>query len=250
MADEVRHTLHLEVRVDELRGIPTPQLIPWVDGSVLFCGLDTRADRDGSGLGMDPDELLGRDSPLLPREPVQVLEDLDEKPPLAVVWRCSCGEPGDASIRLRVSRVQDSFTGYDAVVWDDWRLSYGFARHVAAPPELRFDTRAYYEEFIRLATDRWWDTTPRQVARELVAILDARPELLARWGSALLFADGYVQEGHGAIRLWLRHRAGRYELTLACPLDADAITQASGIAEQLGRVDPAHWNECRHVRGL
>lgn len=96
--------LRLEVRVDELKGIETPQLVPWVDGSVLGLALDTREDSEHSGLGMDPDKLLGRHSPLLPRELGDVLGDVGEAPARAIVWRCSCGEPGCASIGLRVHR--------------------------------------------------------------------------------------------------------------------------------------------------
>lgn len=51
-----------------------PQLVPWVDGSVLGLGLDTREDSVSSGLGMDPDTLLGRARDHTRRSPVPPLK--------------------------------------------------------------------------------------------------------------------------------------------------------------------------------
>jgi hypothetical protein len=244
-----RHELRLQVRVDELRGIPTPQLIPWVDGSVLFLDLQTRAASEASGLGMDPAGLLGRDSPLLPFDPGDVRE-LADQPPLAVVWRCSCGIPGDASIGLRVRRELDPVSGHPMVVWDDWRIQFGTPEDLASPGPLRFDAAAYYGEFIRLQADPWWDNVPRRVGHELAACLDAHPELLAWWGTALLFARGYLRCGQGVLEIWLRHTAGRCALELPCPIDVDPASEAQRIAERLADTDPASWDECRALRGL
>lgn len=72
------------MRVD---GVEEPQLIPRVDGSVLFLDLGTRAESPESGLGMDPDDLLGRHSPLLPPEESLQVAEVGDKPPLATVWR-------------------------------------------------------------------------------------------------------------------------------------------------------------------
>lgn len=62
------------------------------------------------------------------------------KPPRATVWRCSCGEPGCASISVRVRREKGSLSGYDAVIWDDWSLAWGGVEGLAAPPPLRGST--------------------------------------------------------------------------------------------------------------
>lgn len=238
--------LRLDVRVDVIDGVETPQLVPRVDGSVLLLELDTRDESPDSGLGMDPDELLGRHGPLLPPEdPI----DVTEKPPRATVWRCSCGEPGDASIGVRVDRAQHTGS-YDAVVWDDWYMAWGGHDDVAAPPALRFDSGAYYAELIRATADRWWENVPHAVARRLSGILDARPELLARWGTALLFARGSVTEGAGEIVMWLRHATGRYELTLSCPVTAEPDEQTRRIVERLDGADPASWPECTPLWGL
>lgn len=80
----------------------------------------------------------------------------NESPRLATVWRCSCGEPGCGSIRLRVSR-ENAGHDTDAVVWHDWQMHFG-TRTALGP--LRFHTQAYYTEFLRAATDRWWEDTP------------------------------------------------------------------------------------------
>lgn len=232
------HELRLEVRIDEEDGAETPQLIPRVDGSVLFLDLDTRANRDTSGLGMDPDHLLGRHSPLLP---LGLGSGPDDEQPRATVWRCSCGEPGCSSIGVRVRRELDSRTGYDAVVWEGWRIQYGFARRlgfVTLPP-LRFDTPAYYAELIRADTDRWWESTPRRAARELASLLDARPELLGRRGLALISTAGYLHQGQGHIHVWLRDHQGRHCLTLPCEPTADPEAEAQRWAERLASADPA-----------
>ncbi len=250
MADGTWRQLRLQVRVDELRGVELPQLVPWVDGSVLGLGLDTKQDSEGSGLGMDPDTLLGRRSLLLPRELGDVRGDEGEVPPRAIVWRCSCGEPGCASIGLRVRREKDSVTGDEAVVWDDWRIRFGYRRGLQAPGTLRFEPYAYYSEFIRAQADRSWESGPHRTGRELEAILDARPELLARWGAALILARGYLRDGHGFLTMWLRHTAGRYTLRLPCDATADPVAEADRITERLTTTDPATWPECRPIEGI
>jgi hypothetical protein len=133
MAEQGWNTLHLQVRLEEIDSDEEPQLIPWVDGSVLALGLPTRAEAPESGLGMDPEDLLGRGSPLLPSPGGLPYTDIGEPIPRAIVWRCSCGEPGCSSIRVRVSRERDAVSGFDAVIWNDWYLQYGFARDLEFP---------------------------------------------------------------------------------------------------------------------
>lgn len=247
MSEGTWHTLRLQVRVDELNGIETPQLVPWVDGSVLGLGLATREESESSGLGMDPDVLLGRHSSLLPRQPGDVLDQAGEAPTRAIVWRCSCGEPGCASIGLRVHREKDSITGDDAIVWDDWRIRFGRHRGLQAPAALRFEPRAYYSEFLRTEADRSWENGPHRTGRELAATLDARPELLAQWGAALILARGYLRYGNGVVEMWLRHTAGRYTLRLPCDANVEPAAQAQRITERLATTDPATWPECRPI---
>lgn len=145
---------------------------------------------------------------------------------------------------------KDSFTGYDAVVWDEWRIRFGGQRRLEAPGSLRFEPRAYYGEFIRAGADRWWENVPHRTGCELTATLDARPELLARWGAALIFARGYLHYGHGVLEMWLRHTSGRYKLRLPCAATADPVVEAHRITERLATADPATWHECRPVEGL
>lgn len=228
-----RQGLQLEVRVDELRGIATPQVVPRVDGSVLALGLGTRADSDTSGLGLAPDVLLGRHSPLLP--PPVGDEPIGESPRLATVWRCSCGDTGCASIRLRVYRENAGHGEHDAVVWDDWYMGFG---DYAAPGPVRFDTRQYYAELIRAYTDRWWEDTPHCVARELAGTLDAHPEILGRWGCALVFTRGFLRNGAGHVEVELRSATTRHFLDLPCPPHADPSAEAHRLIEELTETDP------------
>lgn len=232
------HRLRLQVRVDEQDGAEIPQLIPLVDDSVLFLDLDTRADSEASGLGMDPDELLGRDSPLLPPE---LTTHPEKEPREATVWRCSCGEPGDASIGVHVYR-EGIGREDDTIVWDHWQMRFHrrFGRDLQAPPPLRFDTRAYYAEFIRAHTDRWWESTPRRAARELAGLLNARPEILGAWGCVLIFTRGnLLRGGHGQVQVLLRSATIRHALDLPCDPAADPAAEARRLANQLAHTDPA-----------
>jgi hypothetical protein len=242
--------LHLDVRVDYIRGYETPQLIPHVDGSVLGLGLDTRADSPESGLGMDPDDLLGRHGALLPPEPGGMILDVDETPARATVWRCGCGEVWDASIGVRVYRVIDPVAENDAVVWDDWRLSSWEKDRLATPGRLEFHTQAYYAECIRAQADRWWESVPHRTARELAAVLDARPEILGQWGAALFCTETTLrsEQHQGTIAIRLRDSLGAYELGVPCRTTADPVAEANRIAERLRKTDPTRWTETSTLR--
>lgn len=233
MASRQRHELRLQVRVDEIRSITTPQVVPWVDGSVLALDLDTRGDSADSGLGMDPDRLLGRHSPLLP--PAVGDEPIGEPPRLATVWRCSCGDTGCGSIRLRVYRENTGHGEHDTVVWDDWHMRFGSQ---PAPGPLRFDTREYYSELIRAYTDRWWEDAPHRVARELAGTLEAHPGILGRWGCALVFTRGFLRDGRGHVDVELRSATTRHFLDLACDPDADTSEEAQRLTALLTHTDP------------
>lgn len=248
MADEgTWHELRLQVRVDQVDLYPEPQLIPWVDGSVLALGLATRADDPESGLGMDPEDVLGRHSPLMPTLGGLPYTDIGEPIPRAIVWRCSCGDDGDASIRVRVSRERDAVSGYDAVIWDDWWSHWPELGDRALPGRLRFDARAYEAEFLRLEADRWWETAPQLAARELAAVLDTRPEIIAQWRLGLVAVNGLLPAGQheGTIGMQLRHAAGFYDVGLTCPADVDPMDAAQRIVERFRHSDPAGWDECR-----
>lgn len=232
MAHDEISRLRLQVRVEERDGIETAQLIPWVDDSVLALGLATTAESASSGLGADPDELLGRHSPLLPPGSDS---GSDIEPPLVTVWRGGSDDAREASIALRVGRERAPGTD-DVVVWDDWRMRFG--EH-ASPGPLRFDTRAYYAELIRAHGDRSWESTPRRVARELTGVLDARPEILAEWGAALIRTRGYRHGDSGVVEVFLRDTGVRQLLKLSCSATGDAEIEARRLARLLAGTDPA-----------
>ena len=114
--------LNFAVRVS--REAPTngwPELIVIVDGAELFSDGD-------EGMGADPWDLTGEDSPLLNVSDHEV-----------TVRVCDCGEPGCGSIEVRVRRVGERY------VWDRWTGSL----NVETPlPTLSFDA-AQYEAVVR-----------------------------------------------------------------------------------------------------
>lgn len=93
-----------------------PQLILIVDGTELF------SDED-EGIGADPWELTGDDSPLL----TQSVRE-------ATMRVCDCGEAGCASLQVRVRHVEHRY------VWDRWT---GSLRVTAPLPTLTFDAEQY-----------------------------------------------------------------------------------------------------------
>jgi len=116
MTDGVNE-LNVAVRVSQ--EAPTnggPELILIVDGAELFSDGD-------EGMGADPWDLTGEDSPLL-----TVSDDV------VTVRVCDCGEPGCGSLQVRVRRVGDRY------VWDRWTGSLSVA---ALPPTLSFDAKQY-----------------------------------------------------------------------------------------------------------
>ena len=116
MTDGVNE-LNVAVRVSQ--EAPTngwPELILIVDGAELFSDGD-------EGMGVDPWDLTGDDSPLLTESDHEV-----------TVRVCDCGEPGCGSLQVRVRRVGDRY------VWDRWMGSLSVTKPL---PALTFDATQY-----------------------------------------------------------------------------------------------------------
>ena len=128
MTDGVNE-LSVAVRVSQ--EVPTqgwPELILIVDGTELFAN-------DDEGMGADPWDLTGDNSPLLTESEREV-----------TLRVCDCGEPGCGSLQVRVRRVGDRY------IWDRWTGSLS----VTAPlPALTFDA-AQYESVVRTELRPKW----------------------------------------------------------------------------------------------
>lgn len=115
--------------------------------------------------GFDPDEMLGKRSPLLPAGPWRRV----------AVARCSCGIEGCGVIAPLVSERDGIIT------WSDFRDYTGVFTGPTPPddadqlgggrpwllPDLRFSATQYRKEVRRASSDRGWETTRRAAARLL-----------------------------------------------------------------------------------
>ncbi|MEV6416503.1 hypothetical protein [Kribbella sp. NPDC051718] len=198
-------TSQLALTVEVLDNRPDrPVVTILVDGEKPFAGVAS------TWQGFDPDDLLGAQQPLVPREPAGRR---------VAVHRCSCGEPGCGVIapvivgspdgRL-VSWVDFSdyvgvFCGptYDGVVPYDgrpWPL-----------PDLHFDRGQYEAEVARATADRSWETPRRKTARlirERLDLLQLSPDLTLRWVAPGWTDDGIVLafDGDRLLKLTSRHQ--------------------------------------------
>lgn len=228
MAKGGRRHLELEVDVGEVDGLRTVQLIPRVDGTILGLDLESHPVLSSFGRGRDPDLLLTRPSALLPID-IALLET--RSPGRTSVWQTT--DPVARSWISLVVRRENAGWGsaHDCVLWTDWEIRSTEA--IGAPGVFRFSTEQYYGEVIRVGADRWWADVPRRTSRYVACALDARPEILGRWGAALLQARGYVRHGAGKVELEVIGARSRSLLQFSCDPAGDADLQAARILAQL-----------------
>ncbi|MCA1226997.1 hypothetical protein [Saccharopolyspora sp. 6M] len=202
-----------------------PALVFLVDGEDLFgrtLGL--------KGVGRDPDDLLGRHGPLLPTE-------WPHPPPTTLLWRCDCGVEGCgfASARIEHDRFNND---YDHVVWTDFTLH---CLGDAEPPrELRFRTRQYIAEIVRLHADRTWETELRRTAREVATALDGDPAILGQWDCALRWAKPH--ERAGQVSVLVTDGSAEYSTRY------DGAAGAAEIISRLRATDPRESAERTYSR--
>jgi hypothetical protein len=99
------------------------------------------------GLGLDPDDLLNPELPLLP--------PVDGTPVQRIVQRCGCGDIGCGSLTTTIRR-----TG-DAIEWTELRDR---GESVGVGP-FRFDAEQYEREVRRAHRDRPWESRTERIAR-------------------------------------------------------------------------------------
>lgn len=233
MTDTGYARLRLEVRVDEVDGVRTPQVVPLVDGRILGLGVEAHAVRGDYGRGTDPDVLLGRRSPLRP--PDVGLELFDERP-RAPLWRGSRAED-PVAISVRVERENAGWGApHDAVVWADWQVQRW--EGLTPPEAARFDPGQCFEELIRADVDRWWEDVPRRVARRVVSVLDDRPGVLGQWGFGLLGGRGWMIGDDGEVEISVVGPGGRHYLRFGRDPLGDPDAEAGRILDRLGDTHP------------
>lgn len=142
--------------------------------------------------GFDPDEILGPQSPLLPRDLVGRR---------VALYRCSCGFAGDGVIAPVIMMSPDR----RHVSWVDFRDYTGvFDKpvcngvsddgHAWDLPDLHFDYEQYEAEVTRAANDRTWETARRRTARlvkeRLATTSDTLPGCALSWVSPAWSGEG------------------------------------------------------------
>ncbi|MER5389131.1 hypothetical protein [Saccharopolyspora sp. NPDC002686] len=136
-----------------------------VETKICVDGQDLIGPEFDEGPRLDPEVLLGPDSPLLPEdEPREVMLAEAE-----CTWGC-CG-----AVFVRISRDGDQ------IVWDEWRNPDS----ELSLPEIRFDSAQYEAELARADRERSWEWSGWTVARLLTSRLREEPSVLWQWDSSL-----------------------------------------------------------------
>lgn len=140
----------------------TRELVIVIDGV-------SELDRWDSGAGLDPDELLNPELPLLPPADGTASE--------CVVQRCACGDADCDALTATIRR-----TG-DVIEWFDFRDH----RSLQDVGPFTFDAGQYEEEVRRAHRERTWESRPERIARlvgeTFRAVTNARPRSFD-WSSA------------------------------------------------------------------
>jgi hypothetical protein len=193
--------------------------------------------------GFDPGKILGASSPLIP----------DDSGRRVAVYRCSCGESGCGVIAPFIVASPN----HKRISWVDFRDYVGVfaapvepdaANHQGEPwdlPDIHFDRDQYVAEVQRAASDRSWETSPRQTARLLEEHLKPLnlvlpPTLTMTWVMPAWNQEGVVlsfESATGEGGQW-RHSQQMLCLTSA---QIDPARAADDMAEQLLSTLPDDW---------
>lgn len=225
--------------------------LPRLIGRELLVVIDgvTELERWG-GLGLEPNDLLNPDLPLIPHDESTV--DVD-------VQRCGCGELGCGALTVSIRRVGDTI---------EWTNARDGSQRFAIGP-FQFEATAYEAEIRRAHEDRPWesrsDHVARLVAEQLRHLRDGRP-LSVGWVVArapdLVEVSGRVHRPnpkagqpqgprHEGSDGWFmqavepdeisKQHVGQFEI-----LDSeDAETAASRIVHEVATSDPSSWRRSR-----
>ncbi|WP_143448411.1 hypothetical protein [Kineosporia sp. A_224] len=227
-------TTELTLAFEVPRGNPD-----WPTVSVLFDGKPAFERVAPEWAGFDPDEILGRASPLLPVHPWRRV----------AVYRCSCGIEGCGVIAPLIAAP------YEMVTWSDFRDYTGVFVGPTHDPDpdggrewnvhdARFSGIQYRAEVARASADRSWETPRRATARLVKPLVE---DLVLQVGLTSV-ERVQVWPAHKAegVEVTLRHRDSpdadpRWEtLHITEPTD-DPERGAFAIASALRAVAPTDW---------
>jgi len=133
-------------------------------------------------IGLDPDDILVRASPLL----------ATPEPHVATIARCDCGVVGCGSVEVTISRDAEVVT---------WRSTHSSV-------VVQFQADSYDREVARAVSDSSWETPDRTTARLISASVDR--QALAERGLSFDWASGRLRQG--AISVSLKYEPGPYQL--------------------------------------
>jgi hypothetical protein len=232
-------TSRLDLQVDVADGEP---VAGWHELLLLIDGADLLAEA-WEGMGRDPDDLLGPESPLIARI----------QPQDVTLLRCTCGEEGCGSL---VGRVR---LDGDAVVWDHFRDGPR-GRRVEGLSEVRFDATQYQDELDRADRDRGWESSDRTAARLVrdAMIHDQEPLAAEGWlfawshagtsetvaigpqGPAGRERPGFAVQTVPGVEVSLTNQRRQIVLGFAGATQ-DPVQRAEQIVELLRHGDPHQW---------
>jgi hypothetical protein len=163
-------------------------------------------------MGLDPEDLL--------IEPCQLRAE--NSPHFAFIGRCSCGEIGCASLKVRIEKVGES------VVW---------SATDSASRSVQFEAGQYESEIDRALHDHTWETPDRTAARLISGVVDRA--LLAFRGFDFSWSSGRCRQGMMTVSLLLG--PGPYQVLIHLPWSGKDI---EGIVNQFKTVlsrPPETW---------
>ena len=226
-----------------VRRLTSDPVAGWAEAVLLVDGEDVLRRIWGEGIGRNPDDVLGQDSPLLPDQPHE-----------APLLRCGCGEEGCGALIARISPDGQE------VAWSDFRdgsaqksdrLSTVFDRfhgQVLDVPEIRFDRSQYIAELRRADSEREWESPDERTARRVRELLRAQRNQLNRTGWQLVRAwpnvtDRSVPDRYRSVPgVTVSLRNGERQITLEYPLDvSDPDRDAHAVVNAILSTEPNGW---------
>jgi hypothetical protein len=225
-------TNRLDLVVNTAEGVP---VVGWQELVLLVDGVDVFGEV-WDGMGRDPDELLGPESPLVP----------SAEPRDVVIQRCGCGYEGCDRLITTVRREGDE------VVWNDFREHSSTGPSVAGLNEFRFDASQYLRTLEQADRDRPWESEDRLTARLIREQIRVTGRPLSARGWHFVYASAGVVEWLGrtatdgatvrdGVSVTLENGERQIGLSFPAIDDAPPVERASRIVEALFEGDPSNW---------
>ena len=177
-----------------------------------------------SGIGADPDRLIGRRGALT----------AEESPHDAYLADGDCVEECCGALRAQIWRDGEE------IIWDQLRHTGGGNQPDVSM--IRFDAAEYDAELARADRERSWEQPHRTIARLLRDKLHDDPDVFAQWDSDLDWVSAwepdYVHVAFWSPRGVPRSEAVQHVRRIAVTVTADPATQADDAFAELSEDDP------------